>query len=363
LSDTIIPIVLAGGSGKRFWPLSREARPKQFLKLLSDHTLIADTVARVSLPEASPALVVSAAHQAPLVGEALEGLPHDLLLEPATRNTAPAVALALAWLRSKGDDPIIGLFPSDHYIPNIQDFHRHFRACVEFARETDRIVTLGLLPSHPETGYGYIHQSEVELAATHGLPFLEVKAFVEKPSLDVAVGYLAEGEHLWNSGMFVSRAGRLQEEIARYLPEIHAGVEEIAASFGQPEGPSVLSRIFPNLPSISLDYGVMERTAHIGVVPARFQWSDVGSWNALLPFADNDRGVFIRGEDVIELGCKDVVVLRGGRRGGLLALCEVENVGVVETDDVTLVLNLEKAQDVRRILARLEGDDATRSYL
>lgn len=363
MSDTIIPIVLAGGSGKRFWPLSREARPKQFLKLLSEHTLIADTVARVSLPEASPTLVVSAAHQAPLVGEALEGLPHELLLEPAARNTAPAVALALAWLRAKGDDPIIGLFPSDHYIPNVEDFRRHFRACVDFARETDRVVTLGLMPSHPETGYGYIHQSGVELATTRGLPFLEVRAFVEKPSLEIAVSYLAGGEHLWNSGMFVARAGRLQEEIARYLPEIHAGVEEIAASFHRPEGPAVLSRVFPDLLSISLDYGVMERTAHIGVVPARFQWSDVGSWNALIPFADNDRRVFVRGDDVIELGCKDVVVMREGGRRGLLALCEVENVGVVETDDVTLILNLEKAQDVRRILERLEGDEATRSYL
>jgi mannose-1-phosphate guanylyltransferase len=360
----VVSIVLAGGSGKRFWPLSRLARPKQFLRLFGERSLIAETVARVGLPGMEhPPVVVSTAPQAPLVRESLAGLPHRLVAEPVGRNTAPAVALALTWACHLHGDPVVGIFPSDHFIPDLEDFRRHYRAAVRFALETDRIVTLGLVPTRPETGYGYIHRSVSVLCAEGDLEFHDVEGFKEKPALPTAAAYLAEGTYLWNSGMFVARARTLLEEIRCHQPAIGEPLAGLEPLLGTARGDEELARLFPTLPAVSLDYGVMERTRRIGVLPARFAWSDVGSWNALLPFAQGTHGNFVRGPAVVSHDCRSVVAVQERSDQHLLALCGLSNVGVIQTDDVTLVVDLDRSQDVRDLLTTLESDPATREKL
>ncbi len=364
MANDFVAILLAGGSGKRFWPLSREARPKQFLKLLGRATLLEDTYDRVRLsPEAPAPIVVSARRQEPLVRESLGSRPFSLLGEPCGRNTGPAVALGLAYALRASPDPVVGVFASDHYIPDTADFQRHLRAAIAFARATDRIVTLGLVPTVPETGYGYIRRSPTVLATAEGLPFHEVSGFVEKPDLDTARSYLADGSYLWNSGMFVARASRLRAELHAWLPQVAAAVEALVPAVGTPGHDALLDELFPTLPSVSIDVGVMEKTHAIGVLPARFAWSDVGSWNALLPFAEGDRRCFVRGEGVYVHDCRDTLVVREGRHGGVLAACGLDGVGVIETHDATLVLSLERAQDVKAILAAIEAGQSHKHVL
>jgi mannose-1-phosphate guanylyltransferase len=372
MKSPIVPIILAGGSGKRFWPLSRASKPKQFLTLLGDQSLIEDTYDRVQMGtgDDGPAggartIIVTAADQVPLVETCLGERPYHVVAEPCARNTGPAIALALAHARhaADGEDPIVGVFASDHYIPDIPDFHRNLRAAAAFATRTDRIVTIGLVPTQPETGYGYIQRSDTVLTEAEGLRFHDVERFVEKPDMETATRYMRDGAYLWNSGMFVARAGRLQEEIARHTPDIAAGIASLSETLGRPEYEERLSEVFPRLPSVSIDYGVMEKTAAIGVLPASFAWSDVGSWDALLPFKKEGQANFIHGESVVEHDCDGIVVLRETTGERLLAVCGLKGVGVVETRDATLVLNLDDAQQVRKILEKIEADEATRSFL
>ena len=364
MANEFVAILLAGGSGKRFWPLSREARPKQFLRLLGGATLLEDTYDRVRMAENGPApIVVSARRQEELVRECLGSRPYVLVGEPCGRNTGPAVALGLAHALRALPDPVVGVFASDHYIPDLADFQRHLRAAIAFARATDRIVTLGLVPTLPETGYGYIRRASAVLARAEGLPFHEVSAFVEKPDLATARAYLAEGCYLWNSGMFVARASRLLAELRACLPAVADAVDELSAAIGTPSYAGALERIFPALPSVSIDVGVMEKTRAIGVLPAAFAWSDVGSWNALLPFGDDEAQCFVRGRGVYTHDCRRTLVVREVDRPGVLAACGLDGVGVIETADATLVLSLERAQDVKAILAAIEAGETHRDVL
>jgi len=367
VANEFVAILLAGGSGKRFWPLSREARPKQFLRLLGDSTLLEETYDRVCLtPDAPAPIVVAARRQEALVRESLGTRAFTLIGEPCGRNTGPAVALGLAHALAEapaGVDPVVGVFASDHYIPDTSDFHRHLRAAIQFARASDRIVTIGLVPTLPETGYGYIRRAPEVLASAEGLPFHDVAAFVEKPDLATARSYLAEGSYLWNSGMFVARASRLQQELEAHLPAVAALVHELRSTPSGAARDALLDRRFHTLPSISIDNGVMEKSHAIGVLPAVFAWSDVGSWNALLPFANADRECFVRGERVYVHDCARTLVVRDGKRPGVLAACGLDGVGVIETADATLVLSLDRAQDVRRILEAIEANGSGKEVL
>jgi mannose-1-phosphate guanylyltransferase/mannose-6-phosphate isomerase len=364
VANQFVAILLAGGSGKRFWPLSREARPKQFLRLLGTSTLIEETCDRVRLADGTPPPVIVSAHrQQALVRESLGDRAFTLVTEPCGRNTGPAVALGLIHALRTTPDAIVGVFASDHYIPDTADFHRHLRAAIRFARDTDRIVTLGLVPTLPETGYGYIQRAPQVLSRAEGLACHDVAAFVEKPDLATAQRYLAEGSYLWNSGMFVARASRLLAELYACLPEVAAAADELATLLGTPAYEPRLLEVFPTLPSVSIDVGVLEKTRAIAVLPAAFAWSDVGSWNALLPFADAEQECFVRGERVYLHDCRRTLVVRDGEHTSVLAACGLDGVGVIETADATLVLSLDRAQEVRRILEAIEARGEHRDVL
>ncbi|MBI5545476.1 MAG: mannose-1-phosphate guanylyltransferase, partial [Deltaproteobacteria bacterium] len=276
----LYPIIMAGGSGTRFWPLSRKNRPKQFLPLTGDKPLLSLTADRVR-PLAPPArtLVVCGKVHAPAVRKLLPDLPaRNVLIEPVARNTAPAVGLAAAVVAHEDPEGVLVVLPSDQYVRDVVGFRKALSAAAR-AAEKGELVTIGIKPAHPETGFGFVQQGKV---ITEGaLPVREVRRFVEKPNLETARGYLSSGDYLWNAGIFVFRADRILEEIERHLPETSEPLAAIGRSVGTKGFGRSLARYFPKMPSISLDYGVMEKASRIAVVPADFGWSDVGSFPAL----------------------------------------------------------------------------------
>lgn len=353
--ERIFPVILSGGAGTRLWPLSRTARPKQFLALAGSETLFARTIARVRDRRLfAPPLVVTNERHRFLVGEELrrEGdtAGDNILLEPESRNTAPAVALAALFLCESGADPLLLVMPSDHAIADEAGFRRAVETGAE-AAVAGRLVTFGIRPTRAETGYGYIAAGE---ALDRSPGCLRVLRFVEKPDRTTAEGYLAAGNFLWNSGIFLFRASRLLEELARHAPDILAACE---AAMGQRAGDADFIRpdpaAFTASPSESIDYAVMEKSRHVAVVPAEFGWSDIGSWAAVWEQLDQDQDGNVTIGDVLVENCRNTLFWSDGPT---IAAVGVENLVVVSSKDALLILPREQAQEVRKIVTRLEEE-------
>lgn len=351
-------VIMAGGSGTRFWPLSRRAKPKQFLAIGTQRTLIEETVARLSpLIPPERVLVVAGEGHVPAI-QAL--LPDQwLVTEPCARNTAPCVGLAAAHLLQRDPDAVMAVLPADHHIADAAGFRRLIAAAEERARAGE-IVTLGIRPDRPETGYGYIHyQREDTVATTSGVEVCAVRRFVEKPPKAVAERYLAEGGYLWNSGMFVFTAKRLMADIRRFLPAMAAALDRIAAALGTRDETEITAREFNNMESVSIDYGVMEHADRVRVVPADMGWNDVGHWAALADFGMPDAAGNVRSggfderpDDLVLIDAHDNIVQASAPR--LVALLGVNGLVVVDTPDVLLVCARDRVQDVRKVVSRLE---------
>ncbi len=348
-------IIMAGGSGTRFWPLSRRSRPKQLLSLFGPQTMLTQTAERIRpLTGDDGVMVVTGAHLVEGVAGALPQLPAaNIIAEPVGRNTAPCIGLATALIQHRaapGQDPIVGVFAADHHVAKPQAFRDAIQKAIAAADAPKTIVTLGITPTRPETGYGYIkcHADQTPTGA-YG-----VERFVEKPDLDTAERYLSEGGYLWNAGLFFFRASTMMAEIERQLPRMAALLKEIAASFDDPDGgKATIDRLFPKMESISIDYGVMEGAQSVQVVPTDAGWSDVGHWAALPSLLDTDEdGNVIRG-DVIHIDTQQSVAFND-RPDHVLALVGVEGVTVVTTPDATLVIPTDQAQKVRQIVAQLK---------
>ncbi|HET7823890.1 MAG TPA: mannose-1-phosphate guanylyltransferase, partial [Anaeromyxobacter sp.] len=279
MKPKIWPVVMAGGSGTRFWPLSRTKRPKQFLPLAGDAPLLAETVARLPpLAPISRTLVVCGKAHASAVRRILPRLPaRNLLVEPCARNTAPCVGLAALHVAKRDHKGIVAMLPADHHVARPEAFREALAAGARLAAE-GLIATVGVRPSRPETGYGYL---KVGAPLGGGDGAARVERFVEKPDRENAARYLADGGYLWNAGIFVFRADVILEEIRASMPDLGERLDEIASVIGKPMYGRVLARAFPQCPSQSIDYGVMERSSRIAVVPADFGWSDVGSFAAI----------------------------------------------------------------------------------
>jgi mannose-1-phosphate guanylyltransferase len=349
-------IIMAGGSGTRFWPMSRKRRPKQLLPIFGDRSMLACTVERIApLARAEDMVVVTAGHLVGAVGLELPGLPEgNILAEPVGRNTAPCIGLAAhlilkrARLLDPNADPLIGVFPSDHHIGDNDAFLHAIEIALEAAAEPGTIVTLGIRPNRPETGYGYIRFLPSVGSA------LDVERFVEKPDLDTARAYLATGSYLWNAGLFFFRASTILGEIERQLPEMAAGLALIAADLDTPQQDATLARVFPTLQNISIDYGVMEGARRVKVVATNPKWSDVGHWAALPELMTRDaQGNATRGE-ALTVDTQNALVLNE-TPGHVVALVGVKDLVVVHTPDATLVLPRERAQDVRSVIDALQA--------
>jgi len=344
----IVPVILSGGSGTRLWPLSREAYPKQFLPLVGTNTMLQSTWLRVApLTNASPIVVANNEHRF-MVAEQLReaGAPRAaIILEPVGRNTAPAIALAALQARKHGDDPILLVLPSDHVIVDEAAFHAAVRLAAT-AAEQGKLVTFGVVPTAPETGYGYIK-------ATAQGDTREVDAFVEKPDASSAREYLEAGTYFWNSGMFVFKASVYLDQLARLRPEIHAAsTRAFEAARQDDDFVRIEHDLFSQCPSDSIDYAVMEKTESATVVPLSAGWSDVGSWSALWQVSSQDENGNAHRGDVLEINCRNTYAY--GER--LIAMVGLQDVIVVETDDAILVGNREQVQDVKEIVSRLKKD-------
>ena len=342
-------VIMAGGSGTRFWPASREKMPKQFLAITSERTMLEETLVRAELfaPPDEISIVVGRVH-ADLTNRILSGHPAAVIVEPRGRNTAACIGLAaLHARRVVADDEPMVVLPADHFIADVESFARTIRAAADVARD-GAIITLGVIPNRPETGYGYIHTG-VESGNHSGRPYFKVRRFVEKPDYQTALGYLSSGDYLWNSGIFVFSARTILEEIKSCMPELHQGLVEIDRAIDTPDYDDAVEQVYGRIESISIDYGIMEKTTKpIYVFKADFGWSDVGSWQALyeLRAAERDQqGNLSIGDSNLIEAKRNMVFSTTDRK---IALLGVEDLVVVDTPDAVMVARLDRSQDVKR---------------
>ncbi|MCL1551764.1 mannose-1-phosphate guanylyltransferase/mannose-6-phosphate isomerase [Xanthomonas nasturtii] len=345
MSD-VLPIILSGGSGTRLWPLSRESYPKQFLPLVGDKSMLQATWLRAAPVAAHAPIVVANEEHRFIAAEQLQQLgvkPSAILLEPKGRNTAPAIAVAALEATRDGADPLLLVLPSDHVIGDEAAFQAAVTVAAEAAAQ-GKLVTFGIKPTAPETGYGYIK-------AGAGTGASAVERFVEKPDLATAQGYLASGEYYWNSGMFLFRASRYLEELRKFHPAIADACQKAWESGKRDADFTRLDKdAFAASPSDSIDYAVMEKTADAVVVPLDAGWNDVGSWSSLLDVSKQDAQGNAHHGDVIQLDCQNTYAY-GSR---LIAMVGLEDVVVVETPDAVLVGHRDRIQEVKDVVSQIK---------
>lgn len=357
-------VIMAGGVGSRFWPRSRRALPKQFLDVFDEASLIQNTFARLQ-PMVTPerTFVVTHADYAATTREHLPAVPPaNILAEPQARNTAPCIALAAQRLHALDPDAVMLVLPADHRIANVARFHEVLRAAVDaagtpVAGDAGRypLVTIGIRPTHPETGYGYL-QFDAD-GDTDGTPddgpgdapvAHRVLTFAEKPDLATAERFLDAGDFLWNSGMFIWRADAILAALAEHTPEVAAAFAPLAGAFGTEAEEAVIAEAYAATPKISIDYGVMERAAHVLVVPGDFGWSDVGDWRAVHELSDkDDAGNRGDGRVIFQDTAHSYARSADGR---LMVLVGMRDALVVDTGDAVLVCHRDKAQQVKDVV-------------
>lgn len=347
--DHVYAVIMAGGAGTRFWPLSREKTPKQLLRIFSADTMIQETVKRIlPLVARERVRIVATAELAEAIGlqltEKFGGSWRDsFIVEPAAKNTAPALGLAAVHLRRLDPESVMIVLAADHYIRNGELFLRLLETAVAAAGR-DWLVTLGITPDRPETGYGYIREGDLCMKEGVG-EVRNVEAFVEKPDLDTARNYLQSGKYLWNSGMFIWKTRAFLGELAVHQPDLYRGLQEIA------DDNEKAADVFRNLKPISVDHAVMEKTARAAVIPAAIGWSDVGSWRAVGEVSTGDAAGNIISGNVLDMGSANSVIC-GDKR--LVATIGLQDMIVVDTPDATLVCSREKAQDVKLVVDELK---------
>lgn len=349
----LLPIIMAGGSGSRLWPLSRVKYPKQFLTVTNEQTMLQQTVTRMhGLEHRAPFIICNEEHRF-LVAEQLRhinSIHSEILLEPVGRNTAPAIALAAQFSVMKGDDALMLVLAADHVIKDTQAFHQSVLAAIPYAQRGD-MVTFGITASTPETGYGYIKIGSTVVVGNENRGF-SVDSFVEKPDLDTARQYLESGRYLWNSGMFLFKASIYLAELSKFRPDILDACQSAYDShFSDLDFIRMSTDLFAQIPDESIDFAVMEKTEKAVVVPMNANWSDVGSWSALWDVSNKDEhGNATHGDVLTEMTQNSYIY----SQDKLVATVGVENLIIVETKDAVLVADKDKAQDVKSIVNQLK---------
>lgn len=357
---SVHPVIMAGGSGTRFWPASRALVPKQFLKVLGPKALIEMTLDRVApLGGDAPLLIVGNVEHRLLLEEVSKGRNVVTLEEPVGRNTAAAAGLAAIHLRKReaAGEPMV-ILPADHYISDDRKFRSLVVQGAELARQ-GFLVTFGVVPTRPETGYGYLRRGSVLEGQTGSGAYL-LQGFVEKPSQPDAQTFVASGEYFWNSGIFVCTPGVLLEELQRHLPQVYQGLEEIEGAIGTEAYPAVLRAAYERFPSISLDYGVMEKTGRrIAALPVDFEWSDVGSWESLYQLRCSEadsRGNVVEGNAVL-MDTDSCFVFNLADR--MVASLGVHDLVIVAVKDAILVADIKESQNLKKLCEELKARGLT----
>jgi mannose-1-phosphate guanylyltransferase len=355
----VYAVIMAGGAGTRFWPASRSLRPKQLLPLAGDshETLLAATVRRLApLVTEDRVVVVTGEHLAEATAQAVPGVPRaQILCEPAPRNTAPCIAWATSTVARLDPEALVAVLPSDHFIADEEEFRRVLERALKTA-QGGRVTTVGIVPTRPETGYGYIEVGE-PIDGTDGAK--TVVRFVEKPDRARAETFLAGKRHLWNAGMFFFRASDMAQLVERHLPELASGVAKIDAAARAGNETAVVKQVFPTLPSVSIDVGVMEKAAGLAVVPGEFGWNDVGSWQSAWELGSPDAAGNALSAGALAIDANNNLVRTLGKGKKVVALVGVNDLVVVETDDAILVIPRERAQDVRLVVEALKATGRT----
>ena len=344
-------VIMAGGQGARFWPLSREQRPKQFLRLFGKRTLLQETAARlVPVLGWEGIFVVCGRSHADTVREQLPELaPEQVIIEPVGRNTAPCIGLAALYLQERFPGQVMAVLPADHLIQEVEEFQSLLKVAEQLAIR-EWLVTFGIRPTFPATGYGYLQRGE-QIGQWDGRTAYRVERFVEKPGLEKAQEYLRSSNHDWNSGMFFWTAKAILAEIQSRLPDLHSGLNRIRESGFKDE---TVSEVFPRLPSISIDYGVMEKALRVASLPCSLGWSDVGSWRTLFDLWEGDQDGIASNRPSIAVDSRNVLVCSHGDSERLTALLGVEDLIVVDTPDALLICSPKHSQKVRKIVSELK---------
>ncbi len=345
-------VIMAGGIGARFWPLSRRQNPKQFLSLTGDLSLIEETARRLQrLSKPEDIYIISNHRYSERLTALLPGIPRDnIFFEPVQRNTAPCIGLAATVIEQRHPGSVMAIFPSDHLIGNERAFTGRIREAAAIAGSRDVLMTIGVEPTRPETGYGYIQLAGEIQPGCH-----QVRTFAEKPNLATAQRFISSGDFLWNSGIFVWRSSVFLQALQQHLEDVYDVMTELKPVVDTPEFEAQLQRVFPLSPSVSVDYGILEQSRNVAVIRAKFPWSDVGSWQEayLRSPKDQDQNV-IQGE-VIAVDASGNYVRTEAQR--LIALVGVKDLVVIDTGDALLVARRDTVQDVSQIVNQLREEE------
>jgi mannose-1-phosphate guanylyltransferase len=346
-------LILAGGSGERFWPLSRQARPKQLLNLFGDKALIEETLDRLEgLVPRENILILTNEVQEKAVRDLLPDLPaENIVAEPAKRDTAPAIALAAGWVAARDPEAVMMVLPADHLIKDVEAFQGDLTTAVEAARQPGAIVTIGIKPTWACPGYGYI-EYDPDTAATQAMP---VKSFREKPSAETAEDYLRRGNFRWNAGMFFYRTATIIEELSRQTEDLGGFAEKVAEKGRDPQQlRELLGDDFPNLTKISIDFAVMEGARKVLMVESHFDWDDIGGWMSVARYLKEDDAGNRLKSALTALDSQDNVVYN--TTGSRVALLGVHDMIIIQTDDALLVCNRHEAEKIKKLVAELPDE-------
>lgn len=342
-------LVMAGGKGTRFWPESTQAKPKQYLNLISSKTLLEETLDRFdSLIDSDHRFIVTVKEQKSLCEESSHGkiAKEGILFEPSGRNTGPCILMSIACLLDRGVNPedVVAIVPADHVILNRKGFHNTLKKAADFAQKAQNIVTIGITPNFPHTGFGYIEKGEL----VEGEAF-KVSRFKEKPHFELAKEYIKSGDYLWNAGMFVAPLKIMLEEFKTYAPKMFEHFEELKSALHDPQK---LKAVYEKMPSDSIDYAVMEKSKRVSVVPATFDWNDMGSWDALSSVIEETHGnTIVKAEGSFFLNSADNVVFAPNK---FVALINMDKHIVVVNEKVVLVAPVEDAQEIKKVVEHLK---------
>lgn len=350
-------VIIAGGKGERFWPYSRAHNPKQFLSMVGKITMLRATFDRITkiVPAENIIVVTNKLFVKKVQSQLPELEPGNILIEPKRRNTAPAIGLAALYILELDPNAVMAVFPADHVIRNQVKFQQAVRRARKAAERTDGLVTIGISPKRPETGYGYIQAN----LSTENQGSYKVKTFAEKPTIGTAKRFIKSGDFFWNSGMFVWKASAILREMEDHIPEIYEPLAKLAGHFGDKTFPSKLNRAYSAIRATSIDYAVMEASQNVYMVKGEFEWNDLGSWKALYEISRKDKNGNVADRGVVLIDTTNSLIKSSGK---YIAAIGLEDMVVVVTDDVVLICPRERAQEIKEIVDMLQKG-SSKKYL